>query len=566
MKFAFLQRSAGLALACALSLQAAWAHPKAFSDLTFAAAKARAKAENKLLLVDFTASWCGPCHKMDEETWTSQPVEKWLKENTIAIQVDVDRDRPTATALKIAAMPTVVLFNAGQENEFDRETGFKQPPELLRWLDGVKRGKTSAAQLSEQAASVVGKGGEAEVEARYRLANKFLLGGKSPEATEQYIWLWKNIPKEYPPMIGVRASFMASDMAKLAKKYAPARTQFQNLREAAAKSSDRSDWIVLNQILGEEGETLKWFDQVKKIPAKKAEIEKVGYMLQDLLINSDRLPDVALLYGDPIQHLKDTYKIAEETKQLSRNYDPFPQEAAILYTCYLAAHQDDKADKIAREIMRLENTPAMRNRLVMTAFQADQFRPSQLKWLDDLKPDRDPSFYLERGIIFAQVDQNERALKDFEKAIASGQKSSNIYCARGNAHMKLNHNDLALADFNLAASLDPRNSWSWISKSALFYRQKKYEDAYAAGSKAIELDPKQFGGYCNRGKAALKLGKYEDAVSDLSKSTESNSKQYKGESYYYRSLAYDKLGKSQLAKKDMATAASLKFKAPPHEA
>jgi|GEM_PF-209236 len=561
-----LSAPTALAVLSALSLQSAWAHPSAFSDLSMAAAKAKAKAENKILIIDFTASWCGPCHKMDKESWSQPSVERWVKDNAVAVQVDVDLDKPTAQSFKINAMPTVVVFHSGKEVEFDRDTGYKNASELLAWLNGIKQGKTSVSVLTDQISSVIGKGGEAEVHGRYQLGSKLLFKQKYAEAMEQYLWLWKNMPKLTPQLGGIRASLMASDIERLVKQYPPAKEQFSAIRDAALKSKDRADWIILNQALGETSVTLKWFDQAKKSPTEKAEVYKYGYMLQDLLISNERLADVGLyLYKDPVLHVREIHKVAEETKKLSKNYDPFPQEAAILYTCYLAAHLDDKADSIARETLTLENTPAMRNRLVITAFQAGQFRNSQLKWLDELLPKNDPNFLIERGAIYSQIDQPERALKDFEKAIANGQKSSAIYTARGNAHLQLHHDDLAMADFNIANTMDPRSAWPWVSKSALLYRQKKYQEAYTAGNKAVEVDPRQFGGFCNRGKAALKLGKYDEAVADLTKSTESNSRLYKGESYFYRAVAYEKLGKSQLAKKDMSMATALKFKAPPGE-
>ena len=137
-----------LALSCA---HGAWARPECFSDYSFEQAQSKAKEDGKFLLIDFMATWCPPCKKMEVSTWPNESVQAWIKENAIAIQCDVDEARKVASAFKIEAMPTVVLFTPGSgSKEFGRQVGFMGSSDLLQWLEGAKSGKTSTDLQKEQ--------------------------------------------------------------------------------------------------------------------------------------------------------------------------------------------------------------------------------------------------------------------------------------------------------------------------------------------------------------------------------------------------------------------------------
>jgi len=66
---------------------------------------------NKAVIVDFTASWCGPCKRIG-------PVFEELSKthtNIVFIKVDVDVNDEVTSKYQIEAMPTFVLFLNGQK-------------------------------------------------------------------------------------------------------------------------------------------------------------------------------------------------------------------------------------------------------------------------------------------------------------------------------------------------------------------------------------------------------------------------------------------------------------------
>jgi thioredoxin 1 len=66
--------------------------------------------ENKIKLMYFTASWCGPCRMM-------KPIlDNFIDKNSDKIsltKIDIDSDRQTAINFQINSVPTFLVFKNG---------------------------------------------------------------------------------------------------------------------------------------------------------------------------------------------------------------------------------------------------------------------------------------------------------------------------------------------------------------------------------------------------------------------------------------------------------------------
>lgn len=67
--------------------------------------------DKDLLLVDFSAEWCGPCKMMPP---ILQEVKKKIGNEITIIKMDVDGNPQTARQYGIQSVPTLILFQKGK--------------------------------------------------------------------------------------------------------------------------------------------------------------------------------------------------------------------------------------------------------------------------------------------------------------------------------------------------------------------------------------------------------------------------------------------------------------------
>ena len=83
----------------------------------------------KPVLVDFYATWCGPCQMMSP---ILEQVSSQLRDRLQIVKIDTDRYPNIASQYDIQALPTLVLFKNGQPVE--KIEGVHQAQQLVQHL------------------------------------------------------------------------------------------------------------------------------------------------------------------------------------------------------------------------------------------------------------------------------------------------------------------------------------------------------------------------------------------------------------------------------------------------
>lgn len=104
-----------------------------------AKAQEKAKAEKKMVLIDFTGSdWCPPCKSLHKNVLTSPEFAAFAKDNLILVEIDFPKSKEQSAELKkangelqkkfeVKGYPTVIVLD-GEGKELFKKVGYGGTP------------------------------------------------------------------------------------------------------------------------------------------------------------------------------------------------------------------------------------------------------------------------------------------------------------------------------------------------------------------------------------------------------------------------------------------------------
>ena len=81
------------------------------NSITYEEALEISKQNKKNILIDFSAIWCANCFELKEKVFESEELKKFIYDNLIFVEVDVDKRKDIAKEFNIKWLPYIIIID-----------------------------------------------------------------------------------------------------------------------------------------------------------------------------------------------------------------------------------------------------------------------------------------------------------------------------------------------------------------------------------------------------------------------------------------------------------------------
>lgn len=374
--------------------------PRLFSAISFEEAMAQAEERDVLVIADMVYDSCDPCRRMNETTWVNESIEVFVRDNAVALQIDMDAAPELAEQFDVGRTHTILVFRNGEE--LDRYTGYIDPGDALAWLDAARTGQATSFTYEGETSLAD------DMRERLNAARSNLYSDRLDEALEEILAIWEETGREGQWLSGMREYELASDLGELATLSDDARARIAEVR---AETEDRlredpnwrdlGGWIVLSDVLDDPEPVFAWVGRNKGDEEGRKTIRYFAHLVEPMLLEHGRWADYGLLVENPAEEIFILHMevaatreiIADEGEEggwgemLEEELTAFIEVAANSHAALLAAGRDAEAWELADAAVALEDTARLRAAIVKRAIEIGEAREEHRAYLSDTQAD-----------------------------------------------------------------------------------------------------------------------------------------------------------------------------------
>lgn len=387
----------GFAIVLLLLAANSFAEPEVFSDAGFEADKTYAAENDRLHVVYFTASWCGPCQRMKKTTWVDESLVGWLDEYAVVSSVDVDEEPKIAQEFGIRSMPTMVAVRGGEE--LGRAVGYKDAGALQSWLEDPTSAESARPGFVDPSKDVVRQ--------KMDKARDLMYAAEYVEATEVYVDLWEAMLDDEPSYYGVRLSFFVADLERLIEAHEPARAEFRAIRDREADTLESgdvtwdglTDWVHLNRVIGDEQATIEWVERISEREGSTPTLTRYSDEIYKQAESLGRWDVVAEMVKNPVLHAKGVVQSMDASRArllamgLDVEADPYDDVHSIEYflkPAFVSVLYAEDGGQKERELtayldVATADSEAWRFVFVQVAQKCGKLRDDHRQWMTEYK-------------------------------------------------------------------------------------------------------------------------------------------------------------------------------------